>query len=94
MWSLLRRREAPRERLLPLTVLCLLLASQGIVGFIQYETKLPTEIVWVHIALATATWLAVLWSVAAAGRLEPRSAPEPAAPAEQKIPAATGRASA
>ena len=93
VWSLLRRREAPRDRLLPLTVLCLLLAAQGIVGFIQYETKLPTEIVWVHVALATATWLAVLWSVAAAGRLEPRSAPEPASPAE-KIPAATGRVSA
>jgi heme a synthase len=93
VWSLLRRREAPRDRLLPLTVLCLLLATQGIVGFIQYETKLPEEVVWIHVALATATWLAVLWSVAAAGRLEPRSAPEPAQPAEG-IPAATGRASA
>jgi hypothetical protein len=34
--------------------------------------KLPGELVWVHVALATLTWLAMLWSVAAAGRLEPR----------------------
>ena len=28
--------------------------------------------VWVHVALATGNWLAMLWTVAAAGRLEPR----------------------
>jgi hypothetical protein len=30
--------------------------------------------VWVHVALATMTWLVVLWAVAAAGRLVPRQA--------------------
>ena len=29
--------------------------------------------VWVHVTLATLTWLAVLWAVAAAGRLVPRA---------------------
>lgn len=50
-----------------------LLALQGIVGGVQWALKLPGEIVWVHVALATATWLAMLWTVATAGRLEPRS---------------------
>jgi len=93
VWSLLRRRRASRDRLLPVTVLCLLLAAQGIVGFIQYENQLPTEVVWVHVGLATATWLAILWSVAAAGRLQPRATAEPAQPAE-KVPVVSGRASA
>ena len=33
--------------------------------------------VWVHVTLATLTWLAVLWSVAAAGSLQPRRAEVP-----------------
>ena len=43
-------------------------------GGVQWALKLPGEIVWVHVALATATWLAMLWTVATAGRLEPRGA--------------------
>ena len=38
---------------------------------------------WVVIlllALATVTWLATLWTVASAGRLQPRTAEQPAAP--------------
>ena len=34
--------------------------------------------VWVHVALATVTWLALLWAVAAAGRLAPRAVEVPA----------------
>ena len=49
-----------------------LLALQGVVGGVQWALKLPAEIVWVHVALATVTWLAMLWTVATAGRLEPR----------------------
>jgi cytochrome c oxidase assembly protein subunit 15 len=49
-----------------------LVAAQGVVGTVQYETHLPSELVWVHVLLATLTWLSVLWSVAAAGRLRPR----------------------
>ena len=51
-----------------------LLALQGVVGGVQWGLKLPSEIVWVHVALAVTTWLAVLWTVATAGRLEPRTA--------------------
>ena len=53
----------------PLTVLCVLLALQGAVGLDQYETHLPTELVWVHVALACCAWLRVLWAACAAGRL-------------------------
>jgi hypothetical protein len=34
--------------------------------------------VWVHVTLATITWVVLLWAVAAAGRLAPRSSPVPA----------------
>ena len=53
-------------------MLGVLLAAQGLVGSVQYELKLPSDMVWVHVALATLTWLAVLWAVAAAGSLQPR----------------------
>ncbi len=50
VWFLARRREAPARVQRPLTVLCVLLALQGVVGLDQYETHLPTQMVWVHIA--------------------------------------------
>jgi cytochrome c oxidase assembly protein subunit 15 len=59
-----------------------LLGVQGAVGAIQYALELPAEIVWVHVALACATWIALLWATAAAGRLVPRAAAAPAGPAE------------
>jgi cytochrome c oxidase assembly protein subunit 15 len=74
VWLLRRHRGASGGTLEPLTALGVLLAAQGLVGTVQYEFKLPAEMVWVHVALATATWLAVLWAIAAAGRLVPRSA--------------------
>ena len=45
---------------------------------VQYELELPAEIVWVHVALAALTWVAILVAVAAARqaaaarRAEPR----------------------
>jgi cytochrome c oxidase assembly protein subunit 15 len=77
-WYWQRRRGASTEELEPLTVLGVLLAAQGLVGSVQYELKLPSEMVWVHVALATVTWLALLWTVAAAGRLAPRAVEVPA----------------
>jgi heme a synthase len=50
-----------------LTVLCVLLALQGLVGLDQYKTHLPTELVWVHVALACVAWLATLWAALTAG---------------------------
>jgi cytochrome c oxidase assembly protein subunit 15 len=83
VWLLRRRRVVsgePFEPLEPLTVLGILLAAQGLIGSVQYELRLPTDMVWVHVALATFSWLAVLWSIAAAGSLIPRER-EVAAPA-------------
>jgi cytochrome c oxidase assembly protein subunit 15 len=72
VWWLARRRGAEARVRRPLTLLCLLLALQGAVGVDQYETHLPTELVWVHVALASGAWLAAVWSACAAGRLAPR----------------------
>jgi cytochrome c oxidase assembly protein subunit 15 len=75
VWFLLRRPGGDRRAVKPLTVVLGLLALQGAVGGLQWALKLPTEIVWVHVALATCNWLAMLWTVAAAGRLEPKRDP-------------------
>jgi cytochrome c oxidase assembly protein subunit 15 len=74
IWWLARRRAAEPQVQRSLTVLCVLLALQGAVGLDQYETHLPTELVWVHVGLACATWLATLWAACAAGRLAPQAA--------------------
>lgn len=74
VWFLLRRPGGDRRALKPLGVVISLLALQGAVGGIQWALELPGELVWVHVALATLTWLAMLWTVATAGRLEPRPA--------------------
>jgi cytochrome c oxidase assembly protein subunit 15 len=78
VWFLQRHRGASSQDLEPLTVLGVLLAAQGLVGSVQYELKLPSEMVWVHVSLATVTWLTLLWVVAAAGRLAPRAVEVPA----------------
>src|SRR4051794_15081574 len=74
VWLLLRRDGGDRRALKPLTVTIGLVALQGALGIAQYQLKLPAELVWLHVALATLTWVSVLWSVASAGRLEPRTA--------------------
>jgi cytochrome c oxidase assembly protein subunit 15 len=68
-WFLARRRDAPERVRRPLTALCWLLALQGAVGLDQYETHLPTELVWVHVCLACGAWLATLWAACEAGAL-------------------------
>jgi cytochrome c oxidase assembly protein subunit 15 len=77
LWFYLRRRGANAQLRRATTVLCLLLAAQGVVGFVQYANQLPAGLVWVHVALATLTWVTVLWSFAAAGRLAPAREPAP-----------------
>jgi len=74
VWLLYRRRGAPATIMDPLTTLGVLLAAQGLVGAVQYELQLPADMVWLHVGLATATWLTIMWSIAAAGRLVPRTA--------------------
>ena len=75
VWFLARRRGASQELRRPLTVLCSLLALQGIVGLDQYATHLPTQLVWVHVCLACGAWLATLWAACVAGALLPRRLP-------------------
>jgi cytochrome c oxidase assembly protein subunit 15 len=75
VWVLARRRGATAQQRRPLTALCVLLALQGVVGGLQYALELPAEIVWVHVMLAATTWIAILWTVAAAGRPLPRGVP-------------------
>jgi cytochrome c oxidase assembly protein subunit 15 len=73
VWLLLRRSGGDSRAVRPLSVVIGLLALQGVVGGVQWALKLPTEIVWAHVTLAVATWLATLWTVAVAGRLESRT---------------------
>ena len=65
-----RRPNIDRQLRDAVTIVTVLMAAQGLVGETQYTLKLPTEIVWVHVGLATATWVAILWAVAAAGRVK------------------------
>jgi cytochrome c oxidase assembly protein subunit 15 len=74
IWWLARRRGAEPLVRRALTVLCVLLALQGVVGLDQYKTHLPTQLVWIHVALACGAWLAALWAALAAGALAPRRA--------------------
>jgi heme a synthase len=71
VWFLQRHRGAAADVMEPLTMLGVLLAAQGLVGSVQYELKLPSQMVWVHVALATVTWLVLLWAVAAVGQVAP-----------------------
>jgi cytochrome c oxidase assembly protein subunit 15 len=85
VWLILRRPGGDRRALRAVTVLLGLLAAQGVVGIAQYALKLPAAIVWVHIVLAVFTWLAVLWSVGAAGRLESEvRSPQSAEPVDRR----------
>ena len=79
VWFLLVRDGGDRRALRPLTLIIGLIALQAAIGGIQWALELPALLVWFHIAVATGTWLAVLWAVAAAGRLEPRRSEAPVA---------------
>lgn len=78
LWFLARRREAPQSFQRPLSILLVLLIVQGAVGLDQYETHLPTELVWVHVTLSAVCWLTTIWAVLAAGRLAPSESGEEA----------------
>ncbi len=89
VWWLARRRTADPTLRRTLTALCVLIALQGVVGLDQYETHLPTELVWVHVGLACLAWLATLWAAYAAGSPAPR-----AQPAQERHVAPVARVSA
>ncbi len=78
-WFLARARGAGAELRAALTAVCVLIACQGLVGSAQYAMELPSGMVWFHVVLAALVWLALLFSVVAAGRVapEPASARQP-----------------
>lgn len=55
------------------TIICVLLGTEGVVGIVQYETKLPAGVVWVHIWLACGIWISAIWCCFASGRLRPQT---------------------
>ena len=75
-WLLKRRELGALEPTEPLTVLAVLIAAQGLVGSVQYEMKLPAEMVWVHVSLATVTWVVALWAWADTGAPRRHGGPE------------------
>jgi heme a synthase len=93
VWVLLERRQANAGARRAMSWLCALIALQGVVGVVQYETHLPTELVWVHVALASLCWLCVLWSIAAIGPPIParaRKRPQIRASVVHQKPATSG----
>lgn len=84
-WLLARRLAGNPELLLTLKLTAGLLAAQGIVGILQYRLELPSEIVWVHVALATLTWVGFVHVWAAAGRPLASTSEQPASPSAERL---------
>ncbi|HTU16361.1 MAG TPA: COX15/CtaA family protein [Solirubrobacterales bacterium] len=73
---ILRRSGGDRRAVKPLVVAFGMILLQIAVGITQWLLHLPAALVWVHVAIATLTWVAILWSVATAGQLEKRPTAE------------------
>ncbi len=69
---LTRRTDADSRAAKPLLLVFAMVLTQAAVGVLQWQLHLPAWLVWIHVCLATLTWLAVLWAVARAGQLQPR----------------------
>ncbi len=80
-WYLRAGPQAQRA----LTAVCALLAVQGVVGAVQYETHLPTELVWVHVLLACLCWIAALWANSAVSTGPVSVGPEPLSGLESAV---------
>lgn len=74
LWWLIGKRSADGALRKWSTVLCVLLGAQGIVGLVQYETKLPAGLVWAHVWLACGIWITAIWCSFLIGRPVPREA--------------------
>ena len=70
---ILRRQGGDRRALRPLKVVLGMIGLQIAIGITQWQLHLPAALVWVHVALATVMWVAVLWAVATAGQIEKRT---------------------
>jgi heme a synthase len=80
VWFVARRGGADRELQTRLTRICLLLAAQGVLGIVQFHLKLPSELVWLHVALATLLWVGIVLAAMQAGAPWRERAGERAAP--------------
>jgi cytochrome c oxidase assembly protein subunit 15 len=90
-WWLARRRGAAPELRTRLTRICVLLAIQGIVGIVQFQLELPAEIVWVHVALATLTWVGIVLAAVQVGAPSHAPARSGEAIAQRGAPASPAR---
>jgi cytochrome c oxidase assembly protein subunit 15 len=88
-WWLARRRGASDDLMRALTLVCVAVAAQGVVGFAQYELELPASLVWIHVAIAATAWMGILFAVAAAGRLRRTTPVRPPGEPPQKWGAGT-----
>jgi cytochrome c oxidase assembly protein subunit 15 len=69
LWLYARSRGGASATLMrALTVACVLLAVQGVIGLIQYHNALPAALVWAHVSLAAVLWLSLIFAALAAGR--------------------------
>jgi len=91
VWWLARRRGADRELRVRLTRICLLMAVQGALGIVQYRTKLPSEIVWVHVCLAALLWVGIVLAAVQSGSPFRAAATAPAQPATSGARASAAR---
>ncbi|MFY9265239.1 MAG: COX15/CtaA family protein [Solirubrobacterales bacterium] len=67
VWIVLWRRSAPRALRISATIFAILIGLQGLIGSIQWQLELPAELVWLHVVLATFSWVAALWMMMIAG---------------------------
>jgi cytochrome c oxidase assembly protein subunit 15 len=73
LWVLARRAGAGALLMKALTLVCVGMAVQGIVGLVQYHNALPSWLVWIHASLAAVLWIALVFAWLAAGRPAQRS---------------------
>lgn len=84
VWIIVRRRDRDPLIRRATTVVCVLLACQGAVGALQWQLHLPAGLVWLHVTLATLTWIAILTAAATGGRISaPAASPDAPAPSRE-----------
>lgn len=66
-WWVAHRRGADRHLQTRLVRICLLMAAQGVLGIVQFQLEVPSEMVWVHVALATLLWVGLVLAVVQVG---------------------------
>jgi cytochrome c oxidase assembly protein subunit 15 len=84
VWGFAFWRGVRGTLLSALSLVCVLLGIQGVIGLVQYYNALPAEIVWMHASLPAVLWAALVWSWLAA---TPAPVPDTAASAPRPEPA-------